>query len=146
MGVTVTFDYAAWLLLYPEFQNVSEAQATACFDMATLYCRNDGGGPVSSAAIQTQLLNMMTAHMAFLTYGTVGSGGASPLVGRISNAAQGSVNVATENNYPPGTAQWFQQTKYGAAFYAATAQYRRMYYRRSLYNLQGGGPWVYPNQ
>lgn len=136
MGVIVAFNYAAWVARYPEFNLVLEPLATAYFNEATVYCRNDGGGPVSTAAIQSTLLNMLTAHIAWLNAprdangnpSSSGSQAASPIVGRISNASEGSVSVGSENNYPPGSAQWFQQSRYGAAYYAATAPYRTMRY------------------
>lgn len=124
MGVTVTPDYTTWLQLFPEFSNVSEDQFAMYWDMATQYCRNDGCGPVTKASTQTRLLNLMTAHWAFLLAGNNRSDGASNLVGQITSAGEGSVNVSVQNDYPPGSAQWFQQTKYGSAFYQATAVYR----------------------
>jgi len=53
---------------------------------------------------------------------------ASPLVGRISNATEGSVNATTEMSYPAGSAQWFNQTRYGAEAYGGMAQFRSMLY------------------
>lgn len=128
-GAIATPDYAAWLLIFPNFSNVTSDQYSACWDLATQFCRNDGTGPVSKPTVQQRLLNLLAAHWAFLLYGDANSGGASQLVGRINSAAEGSVNVGTENNYPPGTVQWFQQTKYGSAFWAASAPYRTMHYR-----------------
>ena len=62
--------------------------------------------------------------------------------------------MQTENLYPPGSAQWWQQTKYGAAFWAATSQYRGMRYvpghnvrgfkvekNGRIYDLTFGGFW-----
>ena len=86
------------------------------------------------------LLGMVTAHIAALNAPLSGHP-ASTLVGRISSATEGSVTVATQNDYPPGTAQWWQQTKYGAAFWAASAQFRTARYvhgPRAQYN--GFGP------
>lgn len=129
MGVIVNFDYNSWLVRYPEFgvsgaQFVSPQLAQAYFDEATSYQANNGAGPVSDPGLQLRLLNMLTAHIAALNVT-----GSSPLVGRINTASEGSVSVGAENNYPPGTPQWYQQTKYGAAWWAATAQYRTMRYR-----------------
>lgn len=73
------------------------------------------------------LLNMATAHIAALNSPLNGQA-SSPLVGRITNASEGSVSVQTQFDVPPGSAQWWAQTKYGAAFYAATAQFRVMQY------------------
>lgn len=130
MGVIVSPDYAAWSSLFPEFSNVTEDQYGMYFDLATQYCRNDGGGPVSKASIQTRLLNLMTAHIAFLLAGNNTSGGASELVGRISSAGEGSVNVSAEMPGVNANSAWFMQTKYGAAFWQATAAYRTMRYLR----------------
>ena len=54
--------------------------------------------------------------------------GPSPLVGRITSATEGSVSVSTQFDVPPGSAQWFAQTLYGAEFWTATAAYRTMRY------------------
>jgi hypothetical protein len=159
MGAVATFDYDAWLALYPEFSNVTEDQADLSFDLATLFLRNDGTGPVCAVSAQLSLLNMLTAHIAFIGYGDSKSGGATGLVGRISGATEGSVSVQTENQYPPGSAQWFQQTKYGAMFWQATAAFRTFRYRigPGVYNGLGVGQnvirqrfaavaWLYPQQ
>lgn len=135
MGVVVNFDYNAWVTRYPEFaspggsQPVASPLATLYFNEATMYQTNNGEGPVRDSNTQLTLLNMLTAHIASLN-APPGTGGiASPLVGRINSASEGSVSVGSENQYPPGTPQWFQQTKYGAAWWAATAQFRTMRYR-----------------
>src|SRR4051812_12720863 len=120
MGVIVTFDPAAWRARYPEFVNISDLAATAYFGEATLYHANDGSGPVAVSTVQLSLLNMLTAHIAWLNAPRDGSGnpssnGAQPapsLVGRISSASEGSVSVQTENKQPEGSVQWYQQTKY----------------------------------
>lgn len=132
----VTFNYATWIARYPEFAGVTQQVAQLYFDEATTYVRNDGGGPVSSSAILAVLLNTVTAHIAWLcstrdANGNIVTGGAvqAPgLVGRVSSASEGSVSVSAENDYPAGSAQWWQQSKYGAAFWAMTAQYRTMRY------------------
>lgn len=127
MGVTVTFDYSAWALAFPEFSNVTQTQATMFWNEATIYCRNDGGGPVSNATTQSFLLNLLTAHIAFLRVGTAANP-ASPLVGRISQAAEGTVSVSTELPTLPGAAAWYSQTQYGLSYWTAIAPYRTMRY------------------
>ena len=126
MGVVVTFNYVEWAQIYPEFsQTVNAVQGQYCFNQASLYNRNDGGGPVCDKFVQTLLMNMMTAHLAFLRYGSNQTGNqASPLVGRVASANEGSVSVQTDMQFPPGTPQWYMQTKYGAEWWAATAPYR----------------------
>ena len=51
MGVQVTFNYTAWATAYPQFSTLTGEQVTgAILPIAELYCRNDGGGPVSTSA------------------------------------------------------------------------------------------------
>jgi hypothetical protein len=132
MGAIASFDPNAWLSRYPEFAGiVSPAQAQGYFSEATLYLANDGSGPVKDAGQQLALLGMLVAHIAALNAAQPKAGGQpmQPLVGRISGATEGSVSVQIQNDYPPGTAQWYQTTRYGSAFWAATAGYRTMRYR-----------------
>jgi hypothetical protein len=125
----VAFDPAYWAARYPEFATVPLLSVEACFTEAGLYCDNSGAGVVTDQTVGGQLyvfLHMLTAHIVALNFG-VGGQAASPLVGRISNASEGSVSVAASFE-APGTAAWYVQTKYGAAYWAATAQYRSMRY------------------
>lgn len=127
----VVFNYTNWIARYPEFATLANGVnpavvAPLCFDEAGLYCNNTNGSPVLSIPIRTQLLNMLTAHIVFLNYGANGQA-PTQLVGRISSAGEGSVNVSTEMKMP-GSAAWFMQSKYGAAFWQASAQYRMMRY------------------
>ena len=127
MGAIAVFNYVAWAERYPEFSAVSETLATAYFAEASIYHANDGSGPVCDPNVQLTLLNMLTAHIA-ARYATVDGEAASTLVGRISNASEGSVSVGTTLDVPPGSAQWFAQSKYGYDYWAATAVYRTMRY------------------
>lgn len=159
MGAVVQFDYALWQQLYPELSNVTEDQADLSFDLATLFLRNDGTGRVNKDSTQLSLLNMLTAHIAFIGYGDNKSGGATGVVGRISSATQGSVSVSSEMQNQPGSAAWFQQTKYGAMYWQAIAAFRTFVYTGGpgMYNGLGVGqdtirqrfaavPWLYPQQ
>lgn len=136
MSNAVTFNYTTWIARYPEFTLVEEPLATEYFTEATLYWRNDGTSLCSTIDLQSMFLNMITAHIAWLNAlrdasgnpSTTGTQIAPSLVGRISAASEGSVSVSTENSYPSGTDQWWQQSKYGSAFWAATAQYRTARY------------------
>src|SRR5580698_10934670 len=84
---TVTFDYAQFAARYPEFDGVwSQAQATAFFTEATMYCDNERGSRIRDVAVRAVLLNMMTAHIAELARLDASGNLANPLVGRISNA------------------------------------------------------------
>lgn len=129
----VSFSYPMWIERYPEFSSVTPTLAAAYFAEACLYCDNTDCSPIRDDSVggkRMMLLNMVTAHISALN-ATINGQPASPLVGRINNATEGSVTVQTENLYPPGTVQWWQQTKYGAAFWAASSGYRKMLYMPS---------------
>ncbi|HEX2753728.1 MAG TPA: DUF4054 domain-containing protein [Alphaproteobacteria bacterium] len=139
MGVQITFDYASWVLIYPQFASLDQTQViNGALPIAELYCRNDGLGPVSTAATQTTLLGLMVAHICQLMYGVIGKA-PSGLVGRISDATEGSVSVSADFPTTPNNA-WFMQTPFGAAYWQATAAYRTMRYvpgpRRNM------NPWI----
>lgn len=144
MGAIVTsFDYATWIARYPEFSEVAEAVATLYWEEAQMYHDNTGAGPVATVPQQTLLLFMMTSHIA-ARYATPAGGtqAANTPVGRIAGATEGSVSVQLQNDYPAGSAQWYQQTKYGSDYWNATRQYRTAQYRlgpQRFYNP------LYPN-
>ena len=146
-GGPVVFVYSSWTARYPEFQAVISIQAQLYFNEACLYCDNTACSPVRDPIVLITLLNMLTAHIAWLnspqTNGAPDSNGnesAPPLVGRIASGAEGSVNVAVEMPTQPGSAAWFQQTKYGAAYWAASAQYRQAVYRSPIFRRRPFGP------
>lgn len=156
MGVIVAPNYAAFIARYPEFaspggaQPVSSDLYSAFFNEATLYQANNGAGPICDQGVAITLLNMLVAHIASLN-APAASGAAAPnTVGRVASAGEGSVNVSLENSYPPGTPQWYQQTKYGAAWWAATAQFRTMRYRpgpvMGVPANQGRGAGIFGNR
>ncbi len=126
----VTFEYSVWATRYPELAAyVAQPLAQMYFNEATLYLDNTAGSIVTDASVQGRretMLNMITAHIAALNAPL--NGQASPnTVGRISGATQGSVSVQTDYQVP-GSAAWFAQTKYGAAYWQASQAYRTMNY------------------
>ena len=141
----VTFDPTGFVALYPEFAALTPTQLTAYFSEACLYCSNDVCNPAWGAGVLPQLLNMLTAHVAWLRAPTSGglpaAQGAAPssLVGRITSATEGTVSVGTTADYPPGSAQWYTSTTYGAAYWAATAQFRTMRFVRAPRRSYGYG-------
>ncbi len=128
MGAIATFNYQTWVARYPEFVAVGQPLADLYFAEAQLYLVNDGSGPVEDPNVQLALLNMLTAHIAAL-YGGANGQPASPLVGRINTATEGSVSVGADLPNLPGTAAWFVQTKYGISFWQASAAFRTFRYR-----------------
>lgn len=139
MGVVV-FDYSAWALRYPELSgSVNSALATLYFVEATLYLDNSDCSVVVDVTQRATLLNMITAHIAQLN-APIGGQASSPLVGRIETATEGSVSVGVKySDQVPGSMAWFIQTKYGAAFWAASAAYRTMRYVPAPHRNRFGG-------
>lgn len=123
----VTFSYATWAAIFPDLSaSVNSAQAQEYFNLATAYCDNSACSPIPATPRAT-ILNMLVSHLAVLL-GTINGQPASPLVGRIATAAQGSVNVSVELDGVPGSAAWFSQTKFGLAAWQAMAPYRVGFY------------------
>lgn len=128
-GAIAVWNKANFLTAYPNFSAVPDATLEAQFNIATIYLRNDGTSPIKTASLQTALMYMLTAHLLQLAFGADGAGavpgGQSPgLVGRVSNASEGSVSVGLDYPATPNNA-WFLQTPYGANFWQATANFRR---------------------
>lgn len=137
----VVFEYAGWAALYPQFDTtVTEPQADGCFDTATLFCANTDcaivpyePSRVPPILVRLRILYLLTAHVAAMQYGAVIGGtlvAASPLVGRVSSATQGSVSIDTEMRGPE-LAAWFNQTQWGATAWQAMAPFRTAQYRAS---------------
>lgn len=134
----VAFDLTGFRALYPEFAGVSDAQLNAYFGQAGLYLANDTCNPAFGAGVMPQLYNMLVAHLTWLfaprdASGNPATTGASPasLVGRINSATEGSVSVQADmgdaNAGSPSQA-FYMQTRYGAQFWYATAQFRTARY------------------
>lgn len=125
----VTFDYSVWGTRYPELVRwVSGPAAQEYFNEATLYLNNTPCSPVSDLTQRAQLLNMLTAHIAALNAALDGQPSPNQ-VGRISSASEGGVSVSFDMGAGASeAAAWFQQTKYGAAYWRAIAAYRTMRY------------------
>jgi hypothetical protein len=142
--VTVlAFDYPTWIARFPEFTNTPNVAVLAplMFNEASLYVSNTDQSPIVDLTVRALILNLVTAHLMFLNYG-IGAAGASQLVGRISNATEGSVTVATQYaEAKPGSRAWFDQTKYGAQAYAALGPYRRFRYIPGCSSRPFGNGW-----
>lgn len=124
----VTFDPAAFKERYPEFSPVASSALAACFEEAGLYLSNTDTSVVQSLTRRAVLLNMLTAHVAYLG-GLLSADGMPRPVGRVSQASEGSVSASFDDvPATPGSGAWFRQTQYGAAFWQATAGLRAMRY------------------
>lgn len=120
---------------YPMFTCASDALLSAFFDEAGLYLANTDCSPVQNIAKRTQLLWMLTAHIAYLN-GALSPDGSMPPVGRVSSASEGSVSASMEYA-APGTAAWLTQSQWGAAFWQATAYLRSFRYRPQATRVEG---------
>lgn len=122
----VTFDPTLFKVAYPEFASAANASLLANFGLAQLVLNNSCRSLVCDATKRETLLNLLVAHVTQLRNGMNGQqpGG---LVGRVSQATEGSVSVSAEFPTNPGAA-WFLQTAWGALYWQATSQYRTMRY------------------
>lgn len=143
-GAIANLSAADFQAKYPAFSGLTPEQVEALFGVAVIFLRNDGTGPVCVVSIQTNLLYMLTAHLAQLQYGADGKSGGS-MVGRVSSASEGSVSVGLEYGSTPNAA-WYNQTQYGATFWQATVAYRMVAgYRPGPTRFGTGiGAGVYP--
>jgi len=122
----VVFNPVAFKARYPEFSAVANATLGAYFTEATLYLSNADNSPVQNITRRTILLNMLTAHVGMLG-GALSADGRPLPVGRVSQAAEGSVSAGFEY-MTPGTQAWYVQTQYGAAYWQATSNIRSFRY------------------
>lgn len=124
---SVIFNPALFKARYPEFATVNDIVLQGCFDEAGMYLSNSDSSPVQNIDRRTILLNMLTAHIAWI--GGKRNPGNNPLpVGRVSSATEGSVSAGLEYG-APGSAAWFSQTQYGSSFWQATTALRGFRYR-----------------
>lgn len=126
MGIVV-FNISTFRARYPGFATAPDALLQAYFDEATIYLNNTECSLVADVSRRAVLLNMLTAHIAKLNYGENGES-ASPLVGRINSATEGSVSVTTDMGPVSGSQAWYIQTQYGAAYWQATVNLRSFRY------------------
>lgn len=145
----VTFSQATWVAMFPEFSALTSEQGQGYFNRATgSIIANDVCNPVFGDGNLPYLIYLATSHVAWLNCPKDNNGNpaatgqpASPLVGRISNASEGSVSVQLEWNGSDPSAQekYLIQTKYGAELWSALAPYRTASYLARPTIVVGGG-------
>lgn len=124
----VVFSHPDWVARYPEFLTNGPAACTGYFDEACLYLDNTDTSPITNVAMRTTLLWMLTAHITQINGGVNGKP-ASPLIGRMTSASEGSVSTSVDAGSGGSTTQaWYMQTKYGASYWNATQRFRRTRY------------------
>lgn len=127
MAVAV-FNSVLFKARYPEFAAISNDVLAAMFAEAGLYLNNTDCSIVQDVTRRGVLLNMLTAHIAFIG-GLLNADSQPRPVGRVSAATEGSVS-ATFDFTPatPGSGPWFAMSQYGSAFWQATSDLRSARY------------------
>jgi len=151
----VTFSWATFIALFPEFSCMNEPQGQAYFDLAGIYVENSTRNPLWCYGVLPQVMLLVTAHIAWLmaprdANGNPAQTGTVPgqIVGRINSASQGSVSVGTTLDGEPGSPSeaWYAQTRYGLMAWQAMAVGRSFRYTVSPTLVGGpvfpGAPWL----
>lgn len=127
MAVAV-FDYALWSATFPELQvAVTPEVAATLFRRACRMLNNTDTSIVADVDERLDLLNLVVAHLAAI--GGLGqAGGATGLVGRVTNAKEGDVSVTVDAGPSSASSAWWLQTSYGFEYWTATAGYRTARY------------------
>jgi hypothetical protein len=147
----VAFDPVAFAAQYAEFSGLAAGETTASFNLATLYCNNTDASVITDIPTRTTLLWLLTAHITKIQYGT--NDGTNPavaptgIVGRLSEAKEGTVEARADMGPLSASAAWYNQTRYGAMYWAATVRFRSATYiplQRPLMNNPGATPAIWP--
>lgn len=148
---SVVFDPVGFVAQYPEFTGIASASLTGSFNQATFFCANTDNALVQDIPTRTTLLWLLTAHITKLIYGTNdGAGNVTPppgMIGRLEVAKTGTVDGKADMGPPSGSAAWYNQTRYGAMYYAMVARFRSFRYvpfNRPGMNNQGATPAIWP--
>jgi len=130
----ITFSYQTWVAMFPIFSALTPEQGQAYFSRATgAIVANSCSNPAFADGNLSYLVYLATSHVAWLNCPKDANGNPaatgtapSPLVGRISSAQEGSVNVQTEWNAGDQTQfdAYMQQSPYGVEYLSAIAPYR----------------------
>lgn len=123
----VVFDPTAFKTAFPEFATLTDGVLTANFGLAQLQLNNSCGSRVCDANQRETLLDLLTAHITQLRNGI---NGLPPqgIVGRVSDATEGSVSVGADMGTQVYGQAYYSQTQFGALYWTSTARYRTMRY------------------
>jgi hypothetical protein len=137
----VVLDLGAFRATYPELETLTDEQILVDWTMATGLCDNTDASPIADEDYRKVCLNALAAHFAILNGQNAQGAARSGLVGRISSAGQGSVNVSVDMPSNPNAA-WYMQTQYGATFWQLTTQIRMaLYVPGPRRNMDPFRPW-----
>jgi hypothetical protein len=121
----VLLNYQKFAALFPTLAvpSITEDMCQAWWMVAgTNYFNNTSGSPCADPAKRENILMWVTAHLLTL-FVPINGEQPSTLVGRISNASEGSVSVGVDMGNQPQSAAWWNQTPFGAAAYNMMRKY-----------------------
>lgn len=125
----VVFNETQFLQDYPEFVATKAKypnSPTTCFNRACTILDNTDASIVPVLP-RTDMLGMLTAHFMAMFFGVNGQR-PSGIVGRISSAGEGSVNVQADMGPIVNAQAWYMQTQYGATYWTMSRAYRSALY------------------
>lgn len=124
----VVFSAAEFAGQFPSFSTVPPVALQNNFNIAALQLQNSAASIVQDAPTRQYFLYLLTAHITALLNGVNGQP-PTGLVGRISNATQGSVSVTAEwAASMSNSAAYYNQTPWGATYWQSTVAYRTARY------------------
>lgn len=128
MSGVVVFNPVEFRLLYPSIV-ATDGQLAMYFAMAETFLDNTECSIVKDLDARKRLLYLLVAHIGLLN--TMAQGG-NPVVGRISNATEGTVSVGLDYGTMGNNERWYLQTPWGAMYWQLTKKYRSMVYRLGI--------------
>ncbi|VBB13407.1 DUF4054 domain-containing protein [Burkholderia stabilis] len=124
----VAFDPAAFRAAFPAFTGLSDAILTGYFAMACIFLNNSPASVVQDLTVRAQLLNLITAHLAFLMgRASSGDGSSAAVVGQMVSAGEGTVN-ASFAQVQSKNAEFWAQSQYGLTFWQMVLPFRTFRY------------------
>jgi hypothetical protein len=138
----VVLDPAAFKVANPEFATIANGRLQQNFAYATLLLNNSCSSLMIDANVRETFLILLTAHITAILDGVNGQPPAG-VVGRVSGATEGSVSVQIDMGETTQSAAWYEQTRWGALYWAATAPFRTFRYVAPSCNL-GELPLLFP--
>lgn len=128
MSGVVVFNPAEFRLLYPSITATDE-QLEMYFAMAETFLDNTECSIVKDLDARKTMLYLLVAHIAVLSQQAENG---NPVVGRISNATEGTVSVGLDYGTMGNNERWYLQTPWGAMYWQLTKKYRSMVYRLGI--------------
>lgn len=128
MSGVVVFDPDEFRLLYPSISATDE-QLEMYFAMAETFLDNTECSIVKDLDARKTMLYLLVAHIALLSQQAENG---NPVVGRISNATEGTVSVGLDYGTMGNNERWYLQTPWGAMYWQMSKKYRSMVYRLGI--------------